>query len=40
MLGSTGGLSGGQSADLTEVVKTYGISESRLLLFLRYFRSF
>lgn len=33
MLGSTGGLSGGQSADLTEVVKTYGISESRLLLF-------
>lgn len=33
MLGSTGGLSGGQSADLREVVKTYGISKSRLSLF-------
>ena len=33
MLGSNGGLSGGLSADLTEVAKTYGMSESRLLLF-------
>ena len=33
MLGFNGGLNGGQSADLTEVVKTYGTSESRLLLF-------
>ena len=33
MLGSNRGLSGGLSADLTEAVKTYGISESRLLSF-------
>ena len=35
MLGFNGGLNGGQSAGLTEVVKTYGTSDSslRLLLF-------